>query len=61
MKIPGGGDNIIVVGITAPNPAGVGLADLPKIGGESGTPGNPGSGIPVLVKPTLGKEENLAI
>ena len=54
------GDNINVVGITAPNPAQVGLADLPKIGGESGTPGNTGSGIPVIVKPTWGKEENLS-
>ena len=33
-----GGDNL-------PSPVGIGLTDLPNIGGTSGPPGPPGSGI----------------
>ena len=33
-----GGDNL-------PSPVGIGLTDLPNIGGASGPPGPPGSGI----------------
>ena len=40
MPIVIGGDNL-------PSPVGIGLTDLPNIGGASGPPGPPGSGITV--------------
>ena len=33
-----------MVGIICPPPIGIGLTDLPNIGGASGPPGHPGSG-----------------
>ena len=38
---------VVIGGENLPSPVGTGLTDLPKIGGASGTPGPPSSGITV--------------
>ena len=38
---------VVIGGDNLPSPVGIGLSDLPNIGGASGPPGTPGSGITV--------------
>ena len=40
-----GGGAVVIDGHKLPYPVGIGLNDLPNIGGASGPPGPPGSGI----------------
>ena len=43
------GGPVLMVGIICPPPVGIGLTDLPNIGGASGPPGPPSSGTTALV------------
>ena len=38
------GGAVVIGGDNLPSPVGIGLTDLPNIGGTSGPPGPPGSG-----------------
>ena len=42
------GGPVVTVGDNLPSPVGIGLADLPNIGGAGGTPDHPDSGITVV-------------
>ena len=44
---------VVIDGDNLPSPVGIGLTDLPNIGGASGPPGPPGSGTTELEKKGL--------
>ena len=54
------GGPVVMVGIICPPPVGIGLTDLPNIGGASGPPGPPSSGTTASHLKTMGRGTHYA-